>query len=218
VAQTMLILDHREKALHVALNGTIEFEIRSLDLGDIICKYDDETTWICERKTTQDLANSIKHGRWGEQSKRLYDSNCKIFFIIEGDLRDTNMPYNALVSAVLNAELRNNTHVVRTIDVNETACFIRHLCQSCEGALPTGISTNITKKRKRDADPDVVMLRQLMCIPSISENVAKKLKDYFGSIKKLQEALKNKAFPKITLDDKHNIGKKRIDILCKYLM
>jgi len=129
------------------------------------------------------------------------------------------MPYNALISAILNAELRKNTHVIRTMDVNETACFIRHLTQKCEGSLPTGIQTTITKKRKRDANPDVVIVRQLMCIPSISEHIANKLVEQFGSIPKLQAALKNKKhFPKIELDQKHNLGKARIELLCKYLM
>ena len=84
----MLILDYRENMLCAKLHGTIQFEVENLPLGDVMCKYEDGSTWICERKTTQDLANSIKIGRWGEQSKRLYDSNCKVFFINEGDLRD----------------------------------------------------------------------------------------------------------------------------------
>ena len=129
------------------------------------------------------------------------------------------MPYNALVSATLNAEMRNNTHVIRTMDVNETAIYIRHLYQKCEGTLPTGIATMITKKRKRDCNKDIVFRRQLMCIPSISENVAKKLYEKFGNVTKLQEALQDKSkFPKVTLDEKHNIGKKRIELLCKYLL
>jgi len=215
----MLIIDHREKLLCAVLNGMIEFEVQHLPLGDVMCKYEDQTTWICERKTSQDLANSIKIGRWGEQSKRLYESNCKIFYIIEGDLRDTTMPYNALVSAILNAEMRAHTHVIRTMDVDETATYIRHLYQKCEGSLSTGIPTIITKKRKRDANKDIVFARQLMCIPSISENVAKKLYEQFGNITKLQEALQSKAkFPKVALDEKHNIGKKRIEILCTYLL
>jgi len=214
-----LVVDHREKALIAALNGTIDYEIKSLDLGDVLCIYDDDKTWICERKTSQDLANSIKIGRWAEQSKRLEISSCKIFFIIEGDLRVTNMPYNALISAILNAELRKNTHVIRTMDVNETACVIRHLCQTCDGILPTGVQTIITKKRKRDADTNLVFMRQLMCIPSISENVSTKLYKQFGNMTKLQDALKHKSnFPKVALDHKRNLGKKRIDILCKYLL
>ncbi len=56
----MLIVDHREKKLSAAMEGIIQFEIQSLPLGDVICKYDDGSAWICERKTSQDLTNSIK--------------------------------------------------------------------------------------------------------------------------------------------------------------
>ena len=61
----MLLVDHREKQLSAAMGGKIEFEIQSLPLGDVICNYDDGSSWICERKSSQDLANSIKNGRWG---------------------------------------------------------------------------------------------------------------------------------------------------------
>ena len=59
-----------------------------------------------------------------------------------------------------------------------------------------------------------------MCTQSISENVVKKLFfEQFGNITKLQEALQSKAtFPHISLDERHHIGKKRIDILCTYLL
>ena len=157
--------------------------------------------------------------RWGEQSKRSSEASCKIFFIIEGDLReDLGIQYNSLISSLLNAELRKNTHVIRTMDIKETVTIIKHLSQKCDGSLPTGIPTTITKKRKRDADPDLVFMRQLMCIPTISENVAKKLLERFSSINELQKALNKKAeFPKIMLDTKNSLGKKRIETLCKYL-
>ena len=177
-----LILDRREHALHAALDGAIQFEVQSLPVGDITCTYDDGSMWICERKTAHDLAGSIKIGRWADQCKRLNDAGCKIFFIIEGDLKETALPYNALISALLNAELRKNTHVIRTVDVKESAAFVKHLTQKCEGTLPAGIATNITEKRKRDADPDLVFIRQLMCIPTISKNIATKLKEQFGTI------------------------------------
>ena len=167
----------------------------------------------------QDLANSIKNCRWGEQSKRLSESGCKVFFIIEGDLRGAlGIHYNSLISCLLNAELRKNTHVIRSFSIKETVTIIKHLSQKCEGALPTGVPTVITK-RKRDADPDLVFKRQLMCIPTMSENVAKKLLDTFGCLNELQKALSNKEdFPKIMLDQKNSIGKKRIETLCKYLL
>ena len=121
----MLFTDRRAHMLCAALNGAIQFEVQDLPLGDVMCTYEDGSTWIAERKTQYDLASSIKNGRWGEQTKRLYDSICKIFYIIEGDLRDTTMPYNALVSATLNGEMRTNTHVIRSISVNETATYIK---------------------------------------------------------------------------------------------
>ena len=220
VPQAMsLFIDYREKCLVTAMDGTLPFEIKNLPLGDVMCKYDDESVWILERKSVADLAHSIKTGRWGEQSKRLSEAGCKIFFLIEGDLRgDLGIPYNALISSLLNAELRSNTHVLRTMDVVESARFIKHLSQKCDGGLPTGVPTLLTK-RKRDADPDLVFIRQLMCIPTISEHISKKLLEQFGSLGKLQIALNNKAsFPQIKLYGKTNLGKKRIDTLCKYLL
>ena len=220
IGSNMLAVDHREKHLCAAMEGIMQFEKKSLPLGDIMCTYDDGSTWICERKTAADLAASIKTGRWGEQSKRLSEAGCKIFFLVEGDLRaDLGIPYNSLISSLLNAELRKNTHVIRTWDTKESVAIIKHLSQKCDGCLPTGVPTNLTKKRKRDADPELVYLRQLMCIPTMSENVARKLIQNFTTLKKLQEALANKVdFPKVMLDSKTSLGKKRIETLCKYLL
>ena len=58
-----LILDVREKKLAHAMDGLLHFDVETLPLGDVMCKYDDGSTWICERKTAQDLANSIKKCR-----------------------------------------------------------------------------------------------------------------------------------------------------------
>ena len=46
-----------------------------------------------------------------------------------------------------------------------------------------------------------------------------KLSEYFGNITKLQNALQNpRKFPDIQLDARQKLGKKRIELLCKYLM
>ena len=215
-----VVVDNREKALARAMNDSMQFDIQTLPLGDVICKYDDGSAWILERKSASDLAQSIKSGRWGDQSRRLSEAGCKIFFVVEGDLKaDLGIPYNALIACLLNAELRSNTHVIRTMDVMETACYIKHLSQKCEGRLPTGVKTTLTGKRKRDADPVLVFVRQMMCVPTISEKIANKLHEEFGGLGRLQEALRNKAeFPKIMLDRRSSLGKKRIETLCKYLL
>ena len=44
-------------------------------------------------------------------------------------------------------------------------------------------------KRKRDAELETCWVRQLMCIPSISERVARKLLEEFGTLPAVQRAL-----------------------------
>lgn len=142
---------------------------------------------------------------------------------MEGDLReDVGLPYASLMSACLNAELRNNSHVVRTMDVQETAVVVCHLVQKGGGSQP-GVPSGLAParpltKRKRDADKKLVFLRQLQIIPSVSENVAVKLAEHFGTLPALQKALAQKKFPKIPLDNRRTLGKDRVKKLAAYLL
>ena len=134
---------------------------------------------------------------------------------------DLGLPYNALWSALLNAELRRTSHVVRTADVNETAAVVRLLVQKggVSPKIPSGICQPALTKRKRDAEPGLVFMRQLMCIPSVSPTVAQKLLEKFGNLPKLQQALRDKKkFPKIELDKKRCLGKARIDKIASCLL
>ena len=238
-------LDKRERLLSAALDG-FPHELEDLPAGDILCRYKDGTEWIAERKTVRDLASSIRsgqerlissifvsqgaspvnpcsQGRWGEQAARLHQAYKCIFFIVEGDLRECELgvPYNALWSAIINASLRRNAHLIRTADINETASVVRLLVQ--KGCAipppPSGIAppTALTK-RKRDADPGLVFMRQLMCVPTVSENVARKLYEKFGTLPALQDALREKKFPKVALDNQRCIGKARREKLVAYLL
>ena len=132
------------------------------------------------------------------------------------------IPYNGLWSACLNTELRKTSHLIRTLDVNETAAVVRLLVQKGGSplAIPTGVApkTALTK-RKRDAEASLVFMRQLMCIPTVSENVARTLQERFGTLGQLQKALLDpKKFPKIELDGKRCLGKARIAKLSAYLL
>ncbi len=162
-------------------------------------------------------------GRWAEQVSRLHQAYVCIFFIVEGDLRECELgvPYNALWSAIINASLRRNAHLIRTADINETASVVRLLVQKgcATPPPPSGIAppTALTK-RKRDADPGLVFMRQLMCVPTVSENVARKLYEKFGTLPALQDALREKKFPKVALDNQRSIGKARREKLAAYLL
>ena len=218
-----LRVDRRERALIAAL--MVAHEVADLPVGDVACKYEDGTEWILERKTTQDLSNSIVSGRWTDQVSRLHAGGFKhIFFVIEGDLRDDRhgLPYETLLSTVLNAELRPNSHVIRSADVGETALIVEHLAKKCahEPGIPSGNApARHLTKRKKDAEPRIVFLRMLMTIPSISEHVSTKLVDHFGSLPPLQRALEQqKTFPQIRLHDKTALGQARIQKLARHLL
>ncbi len=95
-----LIIDSRETKLYdecLKLKQTIDnykkinIESKSLDLGDIIVKDDDDNDkLIIERKTISDLISSISDGRYNEQSFRLNGiehENHNIIYLIEGALK-----------------------------------------------------------------------------------------------------------------------------------
>jgi len=218
-----LFIDRRERLLSEALD-CFPHDIKDLPIGDAVCEYDDEGQWVAERKTVCDLASSIKSGRWQEQVSRLHEGYHTIYFLIEGDLRnDAGIPYHSLWSTLLNAELRENSHVIRTLSVQETALVIRHLVQRGlqTPGIPTGLAPKrVLTKRKKDADKKTVFIRQMMTIPSISEHVATKLFEHFsGTLPQLQKALAPDAvFPEIRLNSKTKIGKDRVEKLARHLL
>jgi ERCC4-type nuclease len=163
-------------------------------------------------------------GRWKEQQSRLLVAGYQhVFFVVEGDLReaDVGLPYLSMLSACLNAELRKS-HLIRSMGVQETAAIVGLLVTKGCG-LPPGIPSGLAPprpltKRKKDAGKKTILIRQLMIIPSCSENVAKKLAEHFGSLSALQKGLTQKTFPKIQLDARQTIGKSRVKKLGEYLL
>ena len=94
---------------------------------------------------------------------------------------------------------------------------IKHLAKKLAGG-PPGIPSGLQPKSKRERNEETVWIRQLMCIPSISERIARLLLEHFGNLRELQESLEDlKTFPKIRLDDRTCIGKTRFKMLARYL-
>lgn len=222
-----LFVDRRERLLIEAL-GEFPHTVCDLPLGDVVCEYEGGPPgWLAERKTACDLARSIGGGRWAEQGSRLRDSGKPVFFLIEGDLRSVeNFPPTSLVGALVNAQLRQQTHVIRTACVEETALVITQLAEKMKRpgrAPPPGVQNlrppQLLGKRQRDADPRSCFVRQLMCVPSISERIASALVDQFGSLPRLQAALGDPgAFPKVPLPGGRTcLGKARLRRLASYL-
>ena len=216
-----LTVDHRERFLIEAL-AAFPHVVKTLPVGDLVCEYGQGHAWIAERKRADDLAKSIQSGRWQDQLSRLHAAGCRrIFFLIEGDLRSTGMNHESLLGACVNATLRQNSHVIRTADLEETAAVVRHLVRKGGGtpALPPWVLTPPLSKRKRDDQREVCWIRQLMCIPSISERIARKLLEEYGTLPAIQRALVDaKTFKKIRLDDRTCLGKTRLQKLAYHLV
>ncbi len=88
---------------------------------------------------------------------------------------------------------------------------------------PTTTSSDTTSApkllSKREKNAGCVFVRQLMCIPSISESIAKVIVERFGNLVALQEALRTpKTFPALELGNKQKLGKARVQHLAKHLL
>ena len=217
----MLTLDRREKELSRAL-WDMPHELRQLPVGDVLCEYGGPDSWIAERKTAGDLAASIVSGRLFEQTARLHQAGYRrIFWLVEGDLKGHSVAYDSLLGACVNMTLRKQSHLIRTCSVEETAAVVKQLVEKgrCPPGVPSGAAPPAPfTKRKRDADKETVYVRQLMCVPTISEHVARKLMQQFENLPALQRALADiESFPRVRLNEKTCLGEARLQTLRTHL-
>lgn len=133
-------VDNREKklipllnALNKDFNYNFEIKIEVLNLGDIIiCDDKGSEKLIIERKTLNDLASSIKDGRYSEQSYRLNSlsmHNHNIVYLIEGDIHNYNNKYNKVKPETLQVTMFclqyfKGFSLFKTRDKMETAEYI----------------------------------------------------------------------------------------------
>ena len=138
----MIKIDYREKELIKIIENlkeerkyNCEIEILNLDLGDIIiCDKTKEEKVIIERKTLQDLASSIRDGRYNEQSYRLNNCNLHnhhIIYLLEGDIHQyksskygREISKNTLFSTMTSLLLKKGFSLYRSLDSMESAEFI----------------------------------------------------------------------------------------------
>jgi len=118
------VIDTRENAKFNKM------KIEQLHIGDVV--FEDESgksILIFERKTLNDLAASIKDGRYNEQSFRLDKEpmhNHNIIYIIEGDIeryneKRTHISKKTLMSCMFSLLYYKGFSVVRTNTICETA-------------------------------------------------------------------------------------------------
>ena len=159
----LIKVDYREKDLTALLqvmksenNGdSIKIKVDSLKIGDVaFIKTDkdgnevDNELLLFERKSLNDLASSIKDGRYTEQSFRLdgYQPvpNHNIVYLIEGDLsryrenKFTRINKKTLLSSMFSILYYKGFSVVRTMNVLETSELIWSWADKLEREMASG--------------------------------------------------------------------------------
>jgi crossover junction endonuclease MUS81 len=112
----------------------IQMEVSSLPLADIVFCKEGKDIWFVERKCIQDLAASIKDGRYEEQSYRLNGlpvHNHNIVYLIEGNIQQQGqnsfkdrIDKFTLYSALFSLNYYKGFSVLRTLSIDETALFL----------------------------------------------------------------------------------------------
>lgn len=200
-----LIIDNREtlksEFQHVSWART-----ENLALGDYIFQYQGDPVVIIERKTVEDMANSIRDGRYREQKARLFDSYPvhKIMYLIEGDLTIENgsIHYNkvsksTIYSSLFNLLLRDHLNLFITNNVQESVEFLHQLAakiqkhgkkfltQSSSRTCETTLFDSKKVSGKKNMTPQLVYKLQLSAIPGVSSKVADCLISTYPSLHNL---------------------------------
>lgn len=240
-------LDCRESALYEEIKNikqrdahfsNIKVETSSLPLGDAIIYNDDgKELIIVERKTLQDLASSIRDGRYAEQSMRLDAStlhNHAIFYLIEGDIcKFKPSQYGAnpidaksILSAITSISYTKGFSIYRSTSLYESALWILQTTyklgkpNSCfyygenkkENLPYIAVTHRIKKDNITSENICAIMLSQ---IPGVSTASALAICDRYNTMDKLMEALKkdHMAIADITTSTKTG-SKRRLTRTC----
>jgi len=205
----MLIkIDSREEAIMIeCITRSVKYEeikIESitLDIGDIIiCDNDGNEKAIIERKTLNDLASSIKDGRYGEQSYRLNGCsipNPHIYYLVEGSLASYNpkksrLERKALISSFTTISYFKGFSLHRTENIGESAEWLLSFTDKLRRMKETSTTTNtandyvnVTSRVKKDnITEDNIGAIMLSQIPGVSSAVALAVMDKYSNIYQL---------------------------------
>ena len=151
------------KMMNDAVNSNIKLKVDNLKIGDVSFIETDKNEneigdelLIFERKSLNDLASSIKDGRYAEQSFRLdgYSvvPNHNIVYLIEGDLSKyrenqfSRINKKTLLSSMFSILYYKGFSVVRTMNVVETCDLVWNWADKLEREMVRTNSESGSKK------------------------------------------------------------------------
>ena len=99
-----LTLDSRDLGLAQQLVAMrAPHSVESLAVGNVFCAYPGQgCDWVVKRKRADNLAAGIVDGRWREQTG-LFDTDLRVLFVVEGDLRCIDGMYEAMLGGIVSA-------------------------------------------------------------------------------------------------------------------
>lgn len=185
----------RELIVNIPLFKELEVQIENLPLGDVIISNNVEDKLIIERKSINDLAASIKDGRYEEQSYRLNGlnhPNHNIIYLIEGDInrvnrfKDNKMEKLTLYSSIFSLNYYKGFSVIRTFSIDESAIFICNTANKlrkgeAENKLPYYQNTQtilkpISLEEKKQNSEEIICNEEITCNDKDYVSVVKKIK------------------------------------------
>lgn len=215
---------------------TIDVRKKALDMGDILVTLESsELEWVFERKTINDLAASIKDGRYREQKARLlahYPPH-RITYIVEGDVNwsdiDMRITASTFKGFVFNTLYRDGIHVMFVHNAEDTAAFVKafsdKVASNSSAFTDNAVACSqqnamMVKSRPRDnVTPDLCWRLMLSQIPGISGKLSTEVVKVWPSMTAFVRDLE-------PLDTKERIiklttvpllGQKKAKMICDYV-
>ena len=186
----------RELIVNIPLFKDLEVQVENLPLGDVIISNNVEDKLVIERKSINDLAASIKDGRYEEQSYRLNGlnhPNHNIIYLIEGDVnrvnrfKDNKMEKLTLYSSIFSLNYYKGFSVIRSFSIDESAIFICNTANKlrkgeAENKLPyyqnnQPILKPISSEKKEQNSEEIIC----------NEETTSNDKDYVSVVKKIKK-------------------------------
>tara|TARA_Y100000389_G_C17448216_1_gene512953 strand:+ start:1400 stop:2107 length:708 start_codon:yes stop_codon:yes gene_type:complete len=225
-------IDSRESKLKLLVekntDSNLNILFRNLYVGDIqIVKQDtSEKVLILERKSIDDLRNSLRDGRFSEQKKRLSSSDfIHKGYIFEGDPKTTHPEFLKMFrQIVLRIQLKDRMCVFFTENVSDTYTLIveinRKLLKDTKlysQEIDNSYIEKLKVSKKENLTPDRCFVLQMSQIPGISKKISINIASKYPNWTSLINGLKDK---KSFMDNTQNmnIGIKKFENLTKYVL
>lgn len=170
-----LVVDIRETKVIACLREIkVPFETSPLPVGDFIVGDD----IVIERKTVQDLNNSLKDGRFRDQRTRLESTRQRVFYILEQSTREvlSKQAQGAVVSLA-----ERGFSVLPSVNESNTASLLATILRRATATSvnpttsPNCIVGDKKLSRSSKTTPETCAVAQLCQIPGISRGFADKI-------------------------------------------